>query len=1054
MDNLDAGRPAQAGGLRRRELALLTRASGLALAALAWGPAWADTTVSGGSTPVATSTVAGGAPDNIIQTGTLTVSSGAAITLDSNNNVSNTGTVQTQDVSNITGVLAIGGHTGTISNSGTITLNESSSTTTTDKNGAVLGPFATGSARFGVRLEGPGALTGDILNSGAFNIQGNDSAGLLLQAPLLGSIQTTGTFTVMGDRSVGISTNSVSSGISVSGAISASGAGAQAISVGGDVGGGLAISSAVTATGYHTTTRPAAGALLSDLDANDNAQGGVAVQVGGSLGGGLLVSAPPSTISASVPDANGDGLPDATEGTGSVTSYGSAPAIQVGAVGRDISLGVVGTGYSAYGVVIDGSVTGSGLRDGVSATGLQLGAPGGGAVSVANGVRVRGLLTATSYGADATALRMTAGATAPVLSVGGRIEASLTGEAPATATAVVVEPGAALPTILNAATIRAVAVGSTGNATAILDQAGSLTHVENVGTISASLVSPSGHTAAPTGTAVAIDDSANTTGFSLLSYQGGGLPAPVIAGAVRLGSGADSLSIQAGTLTGDISFGAGANSLAIDGGASVAGAITADGGTLALSVGSGSLQFNNAGRLALTSLSLGPSSTTVFTLDPAAGLSTELDVAGPASVASGARIGLRTTSIVNGQQTLALVRSSQLNVGVDQLTLTESPYIYDSHLSLDQAAGVLGVTISRKSAAELALPPSIAGAYEPVVAAMAQSPTLAEGMLAQTTRAGFLSAYQQLLPEHSGGIFQIVQAGTQAFGRPLDDRQGGGGGGAWIQQVDFIARAENMTDLAGYDSWGVGLDGGYETSSTPVGIFGATVGVLSGELRPNRSAEATDSVASLVELGTYWRAAVGPFSLNARVAGDYMEARSHRAANFAAGGEDAFGEAKSRWSGWAVNGRFRASYEAHFGEAYLRPEVGVDYLTLSEDAHSESGGGVLDLDIAKRKTTELTGFAGLATGAMFGDPGAFWGPELLVGYRDALSKSGGETTARFANGGDPFTVGPYPIGDSGLVARFALKSENGGTAFSLEAGGESRTHFHEVDAKIAVHVAF
>jgi hypothetical protein len=650
---------------------------------------------------------------------------------------------------------------------------------------------------------------------------------------------------------------------------------------------------------------------------------------------------------------------------------------------------------------------------------------------------------------------MLAGASAPTLSNGGTISATLTGDAPSASRAIVVEPGASLPVILNSGTIKAVSEGSSGGAAAIVDRAGSLTHLENVGTISARTVAPGGSAIVPTGSAVAIDDSANTTGFSLLSYQaGGGLPAPSIVGAILMGSGDDSLNIQAGSLTGDLSFGAGANSLTIDGGSNVEGAVTADGGTLALSVGAGSLKIDNAETLALTGINLGAASTTTFTIDPAAGKATELDVAGPAVIAPGAKIGLRMTSILNGSATYALVRSAQLTAGGQSL-LGVTPYLYEAQLAVDPSAGALSVTVARKTAAELALPASVTGAYEPVVAAVAKDPTLSAALLGQTTRGGFMSAYQQLLPEHSGGIFRMVAEGVESFGRPLDDRQGGGSGGLWAQEMDFVARGHNTGDLAGYNSWGLGLIGGYELPANPLGIFGLTVGGFSGQLDPHHSADASDAIANLLEFGGYWRTAFGHFSVNARVAGDYLMAKSHRATNFSADAAPAYtGVATAHWNGWGLSSRVRASYDERVGDFYLRPQAGIDFLQLSEDAHDEHGGGALDLSIERRKTTELSGFVGVAGGAIFGGDSAFWSPELLLGYRDALSKSGGETTARFDSGGDPFVVGPNPIGDGGFVARVAIKSESGPAAFSLEAGGETRSHFTVVDAKIAAHLSF
>jgi hypothetical protein len=384
-----AGVVTAAHGRRRR---LQAGASSLALAMLtAAAPALADTTVNGGSSPVATATANNGAPDNISQTGTLNVSAGTAgITLNSNNTVTNSGTIQGQDVDNATGILVLGGHTGAVTNSGSITFSESATTTTTNSTGDVVGPFAKGTGRYGIRVTGPGDFTGSISDSGPITIQGNDSAGISIETRTVGALTSSGAISVNGDRSVGIrSTAPITGGVSITSGVAAAGTGAQAVSLS-DVGGGVAISGALSATGYHSTVRPTTASVISDLNANDAAQGGVALQLGGDVAGGVLIAAPPATVSSTVTDANGDGIADATEGTGGVSSFGGAPAILIGGAGRSVTVGAYGTGDYAYGLIINGSVTGSALRDGVSATGVQLGVTGGGAVNVAGGVRVGG----------------------------------------------------------------------------------------------------------------------------------------------------------------------------------------------------------------------------------------------------------------------------------------------------------------------------------------------------------------------------------------------------------------------------------------------------------------------------------------------------------------------------------------------------------------------------------------------------------------------------------------------------------------------------------------
>lgn len=1047
------------GGARlRRKSALALSASAATLAAMiSTAPAQAATTVAGGSTAVATSTAASGSADDIVQTGTLSVTSGAAVTLDSDNSVTNSGTIQLKDVSDVTGILAQAGRTGSITNSGAITISESAATTTTTSTGVVTGPFATGSNRYGVRVAGAGTLAGDIANTGTISVQGEDSAGVSLESALSGSITSSGAITVTGSRSYGVhTTGAVGGAVTLTSSVAASGEGARAVAIDGDVGGGLIVESTVTASGYHTLSRSTTASVLADENASDIAQGGPAISVAGSLGAGLLVSAPPSAISASVTDANGDGIADASETTGSVTSYGQAPAVQVGAVGRDVALGDVGAGDSAYGIVIGGTVSGQGLRDGISATGLQIGVENGGAVSVSHGVWVGGTLSAGAYGGDATALHLYSGAAVPKLYNSGAIDAAMTGEGSQSARGIVVEAGASLPAILNAGTIRGVVVGSTGDAAAIVDKSGTLARVENVGTISALTTAASGSTTTPTGSTVAIDASANTSGFSLVNYlPSGSTTAPTIAGSVLMGSGNDAVDMKAGTLTGELSFGAGANTLTIDGGASVAGGLTAAGGTLALSVGTGALTVTSTSKVDLTSLNLGSGSSLVLTADPAAGAATEFDVAGSATIASGAKIDVRLTSFAQRTASYTLIRADQLTASsIASSLLGSSPYIYSASLATDTTAGTVSLNLARKTASDLALPSAIAGGYEPAIAAASGDPGLSAAVLAQTDRASFISVYNQLLPEHSGGVFRMVSAGVEAFARPLDDRQGGGDGGGWLQQVDYAALADNQGDLLGYRSWGVGLVGGYEFPASRAGVFGLSLGALSAEMRPHETSAATQVSTNLVDASGYWRASRGRFSANARLGLDYMNATSRRAVDLLSGDATLFSQtASGHWSGWGVASRVRVAYEGRWRALYLRPQVGLDYLKLREDGYQEGGSDVLDLTVQSRDTSELTSFTGVTIGAIIGDDAAFWSPELTLGYRNVLSRSGGDTTAAFSSG-EAFTVGPVNYGDQGLVARFALKNESGPTAFSFEGGAEARDGLTVFDVKLAGHFSF
>jgi hypothetical protein len=1045
----------------------------VSVSALIWATqAFADTTIgSGQSTPVATSTAANGAPDNVVisSSGAVTPTAGTAVTLDSNNTVSNAGSIQIQNVNDATGILALGGHTGSVTNAGVITINETTVFTDTNGDGLVNGPFATGSRRFGVRVVGPGDLAGGggIINSGTITVQGDDSAAISVETNLGGPISNTGTISVTGSRSFGLrTTGSVGGNVSIFGAVNAIGQGAQGVAVGGDVSGGVIVQSTITATGYRTTTRNADPTLLAKLQPDDLLQGGPALSIAGSVAKGLLVDAPPP-LDATNPDLNGNGIPDASELTGSVVSYGGAPAIVVGAVGRDISLGDVGPGVSvydvgasaanAYGVVIHGIVDGLGVYDGVSSVALQLGVAGGGAVTTGHGVLITGSLSSSAHAANSTALLLNAGAVAPAIVNTGTINSDVISEGLNVARAIDIEAGANVGQLVNSGTIWGSALGQTPSSVAVVDRSGTLSSITNTGVIQAT-VSPSGALAGVTGTATAFDLTANTTGVQLTQSQSTTLTTtPLIKGAILLGSGGDQLNILAGTVTGDIAFGAGANGLTIDGGGTVTGALTAQGGTLALNVGTGVLQVNNTGHLALTSLNLGGASQLMLTADPSAGVATTLDVAGAATIASGAKIGLRLTSLVQNTASFTVIHATQLTAGtIESSLLGSSPYLYNVSLTTNAAAGTVSVNVAQKTATDLQLPSSVANAYQPIVAAADRDAGLRAAMLAQTDRAGFVSLYAQMLPDYSGDVFQMAVAASDAFGAPLDDRQDVQGGGAWVQELNYGMVASGHDGLPGYKAWGLGVVGGYEAAASPLGIFGVTLGASSGEIRNDQSDANQHLIENMVELGGYWRVTKGAFSANARLAGDYLQMTSNRVvATNGTSSAQFSGTAQGRWSGGGETGRLHASYEAHLGDVYLRPQVGADYFRLAEGGYSETGGGALDLQVSGRTSSRLSAFAGLAVGTVFAE-GAdnSWGPEILLGYRDVVSQNLAATNGRFIAGGNAFTLAADSVNGGGPTARFSIKGENGAGGFAVEGGAEARDRLTIYDLRLAAHLQF
>ncbi|MCR5878483.1 hypothetical protein [Phenylobacterium sp. J367] len=515
------------------------------------------------TTPVQTATVANGARDDLTVEATGSIkptTSGAAVTLNSSNAVKSSGTVGFDTgVNNSTALLVLGGNTGSVSNSGVLLSTEDYTPTDTDNDGDLDGLFAQGSNRVGLRVTGPGAFTGDIRNeaAGSISIEGNDSAGILMDTRLNGSLINGGAVSVIGDRSVGISATDISVNADINGTVQVRGEASNGVVLG-DVGGAVRMQGVISVTGYRDTTR-FIDSVRAKLDADDLKQGGAGLKVVGNVAGGVILDTRPADNDANDTDEDDDGVADASEGNASINVVGAAPAIAIGAADRATTIGLVGAGDKAYGLVIKGEAVGSGLQDGVASTGVRIGEAGGGVTTIVNGINILGgRVSATSYGADVTAQ-------------GGA------------ATGLLINQNGVVPALRNSGTIEAILANGSQDARAVVDLSGSLSLVENTGVIRALSTPRTGSTNA--GQAIALDLRANVSGATVRQTKATSTSTPAILGDVLFGSGADRLEIQGGTLTGAMGFGTGADTLVIDAGGVVTGRLTDTDGRLDVSVG-------------------------------------------------------------------------------------------------------------------------------------------------------------------------------------------------------------------------------------------------------------------------------------------------------------------------------------------------------------------------------------------------------------------------------------------------------------------------------------
>jgi uncharacterized protein with beta-barrel porin domain len=1032
------------------------------------------------TTPISTSTANNGAADDVrlANGGSIAVTSGAAVTLDSSHDVkldagSKIDMLKAAD--GATGVLVNGGNTGDVTIGGAINITDSiEEYKDDDKDGDLDGPLADGTNRHGVRIVGAAPLVGNVRieTTGTIKVEGDNSSGLTVEAPLTGDIFSQGQINVIGADTYGVrTTGDVTGDVTLLGSVTAVGENATGVAIDGDVDGAIKLQGSVTATGYRYTTppgpKPTTGnpiegvTYLENLDADDLLQGGPAVRIAGDVTQGVLLDTAPSYGAGGIDgdddgdgvkngdedddgdgkknrdddDRDGDGILDAQESTAAIRAFGGAPAMVIGASDKAITLGAVGTGDEAYGLINRGSIESAGVYKGVDATALQIGGTGQ-AVAVAGGLRNEGSIASSANTADSTAVLFGAGAAAAGVVNSGAIQSVSTSAEADVATGILIRSGANVASLDNSGSVAAAVNGSKGDAVAVRDESGTLTSINNTGKILA-VVTPE-KDVARTGSAIAVDVSANSSGLTLVQdgvvipdhklpdADGDGVPdanEPAILGDIRLGSGADVLDIRNGTVDGDISFGTGADRLSISGGAVVTGKLVNGDGQLDIDVSKGTLDARQSGQVDVSSLNVGADGNLIVTLDPANGTSGGFKVGGSATLADGAGLGVRFESLIQDPTSFTVIEAGDLNVGaIDQDALqSNSPYAFVVSSNVDQAAGQLTVDARRRTAEEAGMIKAEAAAYDVLYAGLADNELIRAAVLNQTDRDGFFNIYEQLLPDHSGGPLLSLASGVDAVTRALTGRNASAAPGetsAWVQEINFYAD-KDKTDTYGFRSEGFGLAGGVERG-TNLGAIGVTAAFTSSDLEDPEAAAEEVLSANLLELGLYWRAQGQYWSTWARAAGGYASFNATR--RLVAEGVNLKNE--SDWHGFTLAAAGGASYERNFGRLNIRPEAYVEYFSLSEDARTERGGGDgFDLDIDERDGHIFSGVAAVNIGYGFGKDG--WiRPELRFGWRQNFSVDAGTTIGRLASGGDAFTLAPASIEGGGPILGFRLNVGN------------------------------
>lgn len=646
--------------------------------------------------------------DDVIidSTGTVTLTTaGPAVTLNSDNSLTNEGTISITDVDDATGVSLEGGANRSFTNSGTIFVGEDFTPEDTDGDGLVDGSRAQGSGRTGILISGASPFEGNVtLEAGSIiNVEGNDSFGIsmLAETSLVGDFSNSGSIVLVGDNSTAVNiAGNVTGNLDNRGSIAASGADTVGYSVSGDVQGGFVNSGNIGVNGFRFTTRPNLGTAdtigREDLTAEDLQQSGAAVSITGNISEGVFFDLRQELVvdADGNPEVDADGNPTDrlfTASTSSVSQFGSAPAVLISGDGTPISIGYVSQisdptaddfdSELRFGFVNQGTITSAGLFDDFDATVISIsdatlegGINNSGTLSVST-FRSTGLRPVTGITAGTGLARVIVlgeGAIVDQINNSGGILAQASEAvdeffadennplAPVSLEAVAIDigVGAVAGSLLNQGAIRTILIGREGEAYAVRDRSGTLTSFTNEGGVQvAGQNSDSLGNEEVNFTLVAIDASANTSGFTFTQRLAEDEDTtdsitpnePFLIGDIRLGSGDDIVDVSSGFIVGDIDFGAGADQLLLSGGASYQGSITDD-GTLTVEVlDASTLTLTDGQAVSVANASFGAGSTFAPTIDGSTGSASTLAATGTVAFDDAALISPTFSSIVDSQ---------------------------------------------------------------------------------------------------------------------------------------------------------------------------------------------------------------------------------------------------------------------------------------------------------------------------------------------------------------------------------------------------------------------
>lgn len=760
-----------------------------------------------------------------------------------------------------------------------------------------------------------------------------------------------------------------------------------------------------------------------------------------------------------------------------------------------------------------GSIYADGQNVGFSATGLQIAGSADGLYEtiITNGIFNSGSISTYSFGADAIAIDLLKGANIGSLFNESTITASTTGASGNQATAINIAEGANLSSIENTGSISAIAIDDDGTSIAIKDTSGTLSTIINKGQISSYYsdddtlddeYDDNGDKISEfTGRSIAIDVSSHTSAQGLTIEQGvdGDNSTPYIVGDILFGAGNDVLDIKSGRIVGDTYFGDGSADFSLSQATYTgdlhfesadfnfnasegtflgdinfyghSGAITfendsyfsgnfVNSSNIDVTFNDSSLYFSQASPITIRSLNAtGQSVLGIVITGNEVQTGSYITTTENSVLGDGVVLDAEFSDFISESFSRAILTSP--NISVDAATLdfdrSELSWLYNADFSLTENADnteTLALNFALKTSNELGLDAQQDAAYAAVLELLADDDAIGSEFVQVTDEAIFLDTYESFLPQHSDVALRHLDAQTSTINSMISDRlallrlSSHISNGFWLQETFSYTTVDSDDVTNGYEGRGFGFTAGVDRRLGLIDSVGATFSITD-EKYENATTAYNQTNSTNYALGVYAAEQMGFVDLQLAAQVGQVNYQSTRNIAF----QDFDSEVEGDWSGFSQAYSALLSTQKQIGWLVLRPQVGINYVSLTQDAYDETATNGFNFSYSESTADKLTATAGLSLGVHWptngrrsdqsfnADPtavsqGTGWYSALDLGIKNTLSSTRYASQANFVGYDTTFNILSQETFDDAITTGLSMTGVGEYATFRLSAGAE------------------